>query len=165
MTDQWMPTGTKWALSFDSKYIMTNTDVPIQVEVLMSGRVVATINDDDGSCQLDGVYPGSVSVQASSLAEAGTDINISISHILSDIVDYCDEDMDKASVVIEDFFYRSTGARAKREWEAARIHRNNSDILDLEQAAVLKDPDVKVYARIPAHVFPIVHEVKFAVAC
>ena len=148
----WDPIGNEWALVFNSTVVMSRGDWPAHIRIHMSGRVLATVKDD-GSCQIDGVYPGSLSTQSNSLEEAKKSIQESILAILADIFNDCQDDIGSATSVVEDFFYNTTGERARKSWDAAheRFRKGQRTNAPNINHLVPSLPKVRVATIIPRH--------------
>ena len=81
---EWDPPGEAWPLLFKSIERVSGKD--FDVDVAMRGRLLATIDPETGSCAIDGVYPGGLFAQGSSLAEANENLRSDISKILEDVM-------------------------------------------------------------------------------
>lgn len=112
---EWDPPGEEWPLLF--RYVEEVSGKDFDVVVLMTGRLLATIDPETGSCAIDGVYPGSLFAQGGSLTEANENLRSDISKILEDIM-VSSRSVEEYRAHIEDFM-QTTDDVTVASWKGA----------------------------------------------
>ena len=128
----WDPPGEEWPLLFRHSGLVKGPG--FEARVTIQGRLLATINPADGSCYLDGVYPGSIAVQGTDLHDAQVALRRAISEIHEDI-SYSSEDFDAFKSHLQDFL-RTTDEETIGSWE---------DALEKVRSGSAGAPDMKKY--------------------
>ena len=112
---EWDPPGEEWALLFRH---LEEVDGPrFKVRVVMTGRLLATIDPETGACSIDGVYPGSLFAKGSGLTEANETLRENLGKILEDIME-SSETVDDFRRHMEDFM-QTTDDVTVSAWKGA----------------------------------------------
>lgn len=114
----WDPPGEAWPLTFSYANVVDAESFRAAVEI--KGALVATIDSADGSCWLDGVYPGGAAAGGASLEDAHANFREFLTGIIGDMAADC-------------------GAfQAFREWLRVFVMSTDQTTLDSWKAGVRK---------------------------
>jgi hypothetical protein len=83
----WDPEGQTWPLLFT--YVNLVDAASFRATVEISGALVAIIHPGDGSCWLDGVYPGGTAASGTNVDDAYANFREFITGIIHDMADDC----------------------------------------------------------------------------
>lgn len=89
MLPNWDPPGEAWPLTFSYANVVDAESFRAAVEI--TGALVATIDPADGSCWLDGVYPGGAAAGGASLEDAHANFREFLTGIIEDMAADCGE--------------------------------------------------------------------------
>ena len=87
MLPDWNPPGEAWPLMFSYAILVDAESFRATVEI--RGALLATIDPADGSCWLDGVYPGGAAAGGASVEDAYANFREFLAGIISDMADDC----------------------------------------------------------------------------
>ena len=83
----WDPPGEAWPLLFSYAKLVNAESFRAKVEI--NGALLAIVNPADGSCWLDGVYPGGTAAGGTSVSDAYANFREFIAGILDDMAEDC----------------------------------------------------------------------------
>lgn len=83
----WDPPGEAWPLLFNYAKLVNAESFRAKVEI--DGALLAIVNPADGSCWLDGVYPGGTAAGGTSVNDAYANFMEFIAGILDDMAEDC----------------------------------------------------------------------------
>ena len=120
MSDGWDPAGAAWALLFWHREEVAGPT--FTANVILQGRILATI-DTDGSCWIDGVYPGGHCAGGTTLADAEANFRQGLREILEDMMEASGDEGELRAHVRD--FMQTADDETVAEWTAA--HRRVRD--------------------------------------